>query len=49
MPRPCYEGFRPGHIRHSHAEISKAIQRLSYAPRYSVDDGLVCGVSGYWA
>ncbi len=44
-----YEGFGPRDIRHSHAEISKAIQHLGYAPRHSIADTLVETMDGYVA
>ncbi len=38
--RPEYRDFRPGDVRHSLADISKARQLLHYHPKYSVADGL---------
>lgn len=35
-----YRPFRPGDIRHSHANIDKARRLLGYAPKFSVSDGL---------
>jgi UDP-N-acetylglucosamine 4-epimerase len=35
-----YEGFRPGDIRHSHADTSRARALLGYDPDYSVGRGL---------
>ncbi len=37
---PVYTDFRPGDIRHSLADISKARNVLGYHPRYSVEEGL---------
>ncbi|MFP3982637.1 MAG: NAD-dependent epimerase/dehydratase family protein [Desulfurivibrionaceae bacterium] len=37
---PEYRDFRPGDVRHSLADISKARDLLGYEPRYSVRDGL---------
>jgi UDP-N-acetylglucosamine 4-epimerase len=37
---PSYEDFRPGDIRHSLADISKAKNLLGYAPTHSVKEGL---------
>jgi UDP-N-acetylglucosamine 4-epimerase len=37
---PVYDSFRPGDVRHSLADISKARSRLGYSPRFSVADGL---------
>jgi len=38
--RPVYLDFRPGDVRHSHADISRARDLLGYDPGYSVKDGL---------
>jgi UDP-N-acetylglucosamine 4-epimerase len=38
--QPVMGGFRPGDIRHSQADVTKARQRLGYAPTHSVDRGL---------
>ncbi len=35
-----YEAPRPGDIRYSVADISKAKQELGYAPKYSIEDGI---------
>jgi len=37
---PTYRDFRPGDVRHSLADISKARKLLGYAPTHSVKDGL---------
>ena len=37
---PIYKDFRPGDIRHSLADISKAQQLLGYEPQFSVKTGL---------
>lgn len=37
---PTYRDFRPGDVRHSLADISKAHNLLGYEPIYSVKDGL---------
>ncbi len=37
---PRYLGFRPGDVRHSHADIGRARRLLGYAPRWSVESGL---------
>jgi UDP-N-acetylglucosamine 4-epimerase len=37
---PVYEGFRPGDIRHSQADIGKARRLLGYDPTYDVGSGL---------
>ncbi|TYO93239.1 NAD-dependent epimerase/dehydratase family protein [Desulfallas thermosapovorans] len=38
--KPVYRDFRPGDVRHSQADISKAKQLLGYEPAYAVFDGL---------
>ena len=38
--QPGYEDFRPGDIRHSQADISKARRLLGYAPTQTVEQGL---------
>ena len=38
--RPVYRDFRPGDIRHSLADITKARDLLGYEPEYSVGGGL---------
>jgi UDP-N-acetylglucosamine 4-epimerase len=40
VPSPIYEEFRPGDIRHSQADISKARRLLGYDPVYDVSAGL---------
>ena len=37
---PVYEAFRPGDVRHSHADIGKARRLLGYDPTYDVRAGL---------
>jgi UDP-N-acetylglucosamine 4-epimerase len=37
---PIYKGFRPGDVRHSLADISKAKKMLGYNPNYMIDEGL---------
>jgi len=37
---PVYQDFRPGDVRHSLADISKARRLLTFEPEYSVQDGL---------
>jgi UDP-N-acetylglucosamine 4-epimerase len=38
--KPDYQDFRPGDVRHSLADISKANERLGYVPSHSVHQGL---------
>jgi UDP-N-acetylglucosamine 4-epimerase len=40
LREPIYRDFRPGDIRHSLADISKAQQLLGYGPKFSVKTGL---------
>lgn len=44
---PVYRDFRPGDVRHSLADVSRARERLGYAPTHSVGDGLDVAVSWY--
>lgn len=37
---PLFGPFRPGDVRHSLADISKAATLLGYAPTHSLDSGL---------
>jgi UDP-N-acetylglucosamine 4-epimerase len=37
---PIYRDFRPGDVRHSQADISKAQSKLGYAPIQHIDDGI---------
>lgn len=45
--RPVYRAFRPGDVRHSLADISKAGKFLGYSPRYSVREGLDLAAKWY--
>jgi UDP-N-acetylglucosamine/UDP-N-acetylgalactosamine 4-epimerase len=45
--QPIYRDFRPGDVRHSLADISKARQLLSYEPKFSVDQGLRLAAKWY--
>jgi UDP-N-acetylglucosamine 4-epimerase len=38
--RPLYAGFRDGDIRHSQADISKAMRLLGFQPTHRIGDGL---------
>ena len=44
--KPTYRDFRPGDVRHSLADISKAEKLLGYQPAYDVREGLE--QSGAW-
>lgn len=45
--RPVYRDFRAGDIRHSLADVSRARDRLGYAPTHTVEQGLDVAVSWY--
>ncbi len=45
--QPKYEEARPGDIRHSLADITKAQEMLGYRPRTSIVDGLANAVEWY--
>jgi len=38
--RPIYQDFRAGDVRHSLADISRAKERLGYAPTHRINEGL---------
>jgi UDP-N-acetylglucosamine 4-epimerase len=44
-----YRDFRPGDVRHSLADISKAEKLLGYAPQYSIEQGLDKAAEWYTA
>ena len=44
---PVYGPDRPGDIKHSHADISKARERLGYDPEYSFADGIRLAIEWY--
>ncbi|AWL11648.1 UDP-N-acetylglucosamine 4-epimerase [Saliniradius amylolyticus] len=44
---PRYEDFRPGDVRHSQADISKAKRLLGYEPEYRVQQGLTLAMQWY--
>jgi UDP-N-acetylglucosamine 4-epimerase len=45
--KPIYRAFRPGDIRHSVADITKAKRLLGYAPAYGVRQGLELAMDWY--
>lgn len=47
--QPIYRDFRPGDVRHSQADITKARQLLGYAPTHRVADGLKEAMDWYVA
>lgn len=44
---PVYRDFRAGDVRHSQADITKARERLGYAPEYRVGEGLEVACEWY--
>lgn len=47
--RPIHRDFRPGDVRHSQADISKARRLLGYAPTHSLADGIRAAMPWYVA
>jgi UDP-N-acetylglucosamine 4-epimerase len=45
--RPVHGDFRPGDVRHSLADVSKAARLLGYRPTHRVADGLVDAAAWY--
>jgi UDP-N-acetylglucosamine 4-epimerase len=45
--RPAYREFRPGDVRHSQADISKAQRLLGYAPTHRLAEGLRAAMPWY--
>jgi UDP-N-acetylglucosamine 4-epimerase len=45
--RPIYRDFRPGDVRHSLADISKARRLLGYSPRQGLSQGLDLALEWY--
>ncbi|MNE97972.1 hypothetical protein D3C80_1964150 [compost metagenome] len=37
---PIYSDFRSGDVRHSQADIQKAVNNLEYAPKYTINQGI---------
>lgn len=44
---PVYRGFRPGDVRHSLADISRAARLLGYRPRFRIAEGLARAMDWY--
>lgn len=44
---PRYDDFREGDVRHSQADIGKAIKNLAYDPKYSIDQGIALTMPWY--
>jgi UDP-N-acetylglucosamine 4-epimerase len=47
LQKPVYRDFRPGDVRHSLADISKAQQLLGYAPTHRVQAGIETAMGWY--
>ncbi len=45
--QPRYRDFRLGDVRHSQADISKAIDKLGYRPTHQVREGLAAAMPWY--
>lgn len=45
--KPNYGSFRPGDVKHSQADISRATDRLGYVPTYEIGQGMRQTVSWY--
>lgn len=45
--KPVYRDFRPGDVRHSLADISKARRLLGFEPAYQVEQGLDLAMDSY--
>ena len=44
---PVYRDFRPGDVRHSQANISKAREKLCYCPEFRISDGIAKAMPWY--
>ncbi|MFY3773579.1 NAD-dependent epimerase/dehydratase family protein [Marinobacter salsuginis] len=44
---PVYRDFRAGDVRHSQADVSKAENKLGYAPRYRIKEGIIKAMPWY--
>lgn len=47
--KPAYTAFRNGDVRHSQADVSKAMRELGYAPTHRIYDGLEATIPWYLA
>lgn len=45
--QPVYRDFRPGDVRHSQADISKAASQLGYVPNYRIIEGIAKAMPWY--
>lgn len=46
---PSYRDFRPGDVRHSQADVSKARELLGYEPNYRITEGIAFAMPWYIA
>jgi len=46
-PDPVYRDFRAGDVRHSLADINKAIELLDYSPSHRIREGLTEAMDWY--
>lgn len=44
---PVYRDFRAGDVRHSQADINKAINKLGYLPQYRIEKGIAMAMPWY--
>ena len=49
QPAPLYAPFRPGDVRHSQADISKARNTLGYVPTHRIADGIAATIDWHIA
>ncbi len=47
IPAPEYRDFRPGDIRHSNANIHKAVEKLGYRPTHNLEQGMDAALEWY--
>jgi UDP-N-acetylglucosamine/UDP-N-acetylgalactosamine 4-epimerase len=47
LPDPTFADFRAGDVRHSLADIQKAVRLLAYAPTHQVAEGMAAAASWY--
>jgi UDP-N-acetylglucosamine 4-epimerase len=45
--KPTYRDFRPGDVRHSSADVSRAKKLLGFAPTHGIADGLEVAMDWY--
>lgn len=45
--RPVYRDFRPGDVRHSQANVTKAFRMIGYNPTHAISDGIVEAMPWY--